>query len=213
MSRPRPQYLPPMPPTVVDKEIEAALKEGDAYVMGRYTKILRALSKKAEDGDKGAAEILLKCVVAPQRDAIDVRQTDRPSAPMPLHMRLAMFTLQRNIYGENAKPITITNAEFASLRDDTRKELEGKVTLVSELGAAPAVETVAGAAAVPFFPRAPMPVRVCQECGKEFRSYQPKAKWCVECRKKWDLQKLAAHKARRGLRMSPKLRAHLATDK
>src|SRR5215469_16180069 len=113
----------PAPVDPVQLEIERALSEGEQFVASRYVRILKALSKKAEGGDKGAAEILLKCVIAPKREEIETRKIEQPSGPPPIAMRIAQARIQFNISGATSgKPsVQVTDAELAELPAD-RKE-------------------------------------------------------------------------------------------
>lgn len=206
----------PLPPATVldpiDDEIARALREGDEYIASRYVRILKALSRKAEEGDKGAAEILLKCVVAPRREEIQSRSQAAP-APEPLNIRFTMFQVRAQVRGMDS-PFVLTRREYEALRSpaitggpDHKGEIdklltEGKAQIIDgELSCVPPQpQPTAGVTSSPGSPTpaqaAPQkpPNCVCAVCGSGFYNVQRTARYCKVCKRQRIMQRLQAYK-------------------
>lgn len=211
---PHSQPAPPALPDPADAERERMLNEESELVVKHAKAIASKVIEGAKAKDKTCLEIYYKYLHKPVREEIVARKAEQPSAgPLPVSVRIAQARIQFNVLGSQSKPpVQLTAVELADLPEDKRTGLKDnyKVEVVEPaLLAAPPTD---GAAAVPLPVAVPDLNCKCQACGAEFHSQQPKrAKWCPTCRKKFDVERLALHKHRRGAKLSPKLRANLRT--
>lgn len=159
-----------------DAEIALALQKGDAYVASRYLRIVKALTAKAEMGDKGAAEILLKCVTAPTRERVEAQVAKTKETPSVQIARALVFLNENSLGGKGV--ISELNLQLAN----------GD-------GAPPVDSTQLPISTVP----ASVPTNhVCVDCREGFYSPQPLAKRCSACKKQRSMQKLLDHKREHG---------------
>ncbi len=166
----------------VDQEIQRSLEEGDQYVASRYVRIVKALAKKAEDGDKGASELLLKHVLAPKRDSITQTVQSQPERdPVRIRLNLYFMTLrQTKTLPSDASPFPLEQWELESLTDREREQLGTNYEiLIGNTLVAPQTAPALPASAIPPNPQdnggagaiLAKGVRtfVCEDCGEQSR--------------------------------------------
>ncbi len=199
----------------VDEQIRQDLEAGDAFVSSRYSKIVRALSKEAEQGNASASKILLQFVIGPRRQEI-VQQVQSQQAPEPIHVRIGLYFVRQRQVGE-LPPFELSPFELPLLTEHERAQLGSNYVLVGNTLVAPQSSTVPLLASATDTPNPPpgagsgtiLPTKgtrhfVCSDCQQESTcdSRAHNKVICDSCRRKRDRAYQEDYKRRRKVRAS-----------